>query len=171
MAIHVYDERTQQALEEVREYYGSVPQTYYATADARVLGQLWELGKVTFRTGAAEHEDKRICAAVIAHTLGIQELLVAHLMILKRYMGWKRDEFTALLEEKYPSRMSERQMLYAQLAKSLAENPLRVNRDVLTRLKNEHAQSKEAIAEIIALHGFVRYMSTFVSVYDVENTR
>lgn len=161
-----YDEKTKQVLEEVREYYGSVPQTYIATADAGVLPRLWALAGVTFKTGAAEHEDKRICAAVIAHTLGIQELLAAHLMILKRHMGWNREQFEALLQERYPSRMNERQMLLAQLAKTLAVNPVKVDRNILSQLE-EQGVSKEAIAEIIALHGFVRYMATFVSVYDM----
>ncbi|WP_174727956.1 hypothetical protein [Mesobacillus harenae] len=161
-----YDEKTNQVLEEIREYYGSIPKTYYATADAGVLPRLWALAGVTFKTGAAEHEDKRICASVLAHTLGIQELLAAHLMILKRHMGWNREQFEALLQEKYPDRMNERQILFAKLAKTLAANPMDVDRDILTQLK-EQGTSKEAIAEVVALHGFVRYMATFVSVYDI----
>lgn len=162
-----YDEKTKKVLEEVREYYGSIPQTYYATADAGVLSRLWSLAGVTFKTGAAEHEDKRICAAVIAHTLGIQELLAAHLMILKRQMGWNREQFEELLQENYPTRMNERQILLAKLAKTLAANPANVDRDILRQLR-EQGVAKEAIAEIIALHGFVRYMATFVSVYDMD---
>lgn len=161
-----YDEQTHQVLEEVRNYYGSIPKTYYAAADAGVLPMLWALAGNTFKSGAAEHEDKRICAAVIAHTLGIQELLAAHLMILKRYMGWNREEFTNLLNEKYPSRMNENQVLLARLAKTLAINPVHVDREILHTLR-EKGNSNQAIAEIIALHGFVRYMATFVSVYDM----
>ncbi|SEM18972.1 hypothetical protein SAMN05192533_101352 [Mesobacillus persicus] len=161
-----YDEKTEKVLQEVKEYYGSIPQTYYATADAGVLPRLWALAGVTFRTGAAEHEDKRICAAVIAHTLGIQGLLEAHLMILKHQMGWNREQFEQLLQETYPARMNDRQILVAKLAKSLAANPVHVDREVLQGLKNQ-GLSKEGIAELIALHGFVRYMATFVSVYDM----
>jgi hypothetical protein len=160
-----YDDRTKKVLHEVQEYYGSIPNTYYATADAGVLPRLWALAGVTFKTGKAEHEDKRICAAVIAHTLGLQELLVAHLMILKKDMGWNRQQFEDLLLEKYPSRMNDRQVLVAKLAKSLAVNPINVDRDVLKNLE-QHGLTKEGIAELIALHGFVRYMATFVSVYD-----
>ena len=29
-----YDEKTEKVLQEVKEYYGSIPKTYYATADA-----------------------------------------------------------------------------------------------------------------------------------------
>ncbi len=161
-----YDDRTKKVLHEVQEYYGSIPNTYYAAADAGVLPRLWALAGVTFKTGNAEHEDKRICAAVIAHTLGLQELLVAHLMILKKDMGWNRQQFEELLQENYPARMNERQILVAKLAKSLAVNPINVDRDVLKNLE-QHGLTKEGIAELIALHGFVRYMATFVSVYDM----
>ncbi|WP_078428006.1 hypothetical protein [Alkalihalobacterium alkalinitrilicum] len=160
-----YDEKTKRVLKEVSEYYGTIPKTYYAVADAGVLTKLWSLAGDTFKSGAADHEDKRICASVVAHTLGIQELLVAHLMILKRY-GWNRAQFNDLLEGQYPPRMSEKQILLAKLAKSLAINPANVDRETL-RLLQESGTSKEAIAEIIALHGFVRYMATFVSVYEV----
>ncbi|MGM0900940.1 MAG: hypothetical protein ACQEXB_07535 [Bacillota bacterium] len=164
-----YDDRTKKVIHEVQEYYGSIPNTYYAAADAGVLPRLWALAGVTFKTGKAEHEDKRICAAVIAHTLGLQELLVAHLMILKKEMGWNRQQFEDLLQENYPQRMNERQILVAKLAKSLAVNPINVDRNVLKNLEEHHGVTKEGIAELIALHGFVRYMATFVSVYDMAH--
>jgi uncharacterized protein YciW len=87
-------------------------------------------------------------------------------MILKRYMDWNKEDFDGLLKEEYPSRMSDNQILYAKLAKTLALNPANVDREILQTLQ-VRGISKEAIAEIIALHGFVRYMATFVSVYDM----
>ncbi|MEB1806062.1 MAG: hypothetical protein LPK26_01965 [Bacillaceae bacterium] len=160
-----YDDKTKRMLKEVKEYYGTIPMTYYAVADAGLLPRLWALAGETFKSGAATHEDKRICASVVAHTLGIQELLVAHLMILKRY-GWNHQQFDELLQENYPARMSDKQILLAKLAKTLAVNPANVDRETLRSLQ-EQGTTKEEIAEIIALHGFVRYMATFVSVYEM----
>lgn len=161
-----YDERTKSVLKEIEAYYGRIPTTYIAAADAGVLPRLWALGGVTFRTGATEHEDKRICATMVAQTIGLPGLVEAHLMILDRQMGWSREEMSDLLTENYPARMNRRQILLAKLAKTLAVNPTQVDREIIRQLKEEENVSKEALAEIIALHGFVRYMATFVSIYN-----
>ncbi|WP_077211992.1 hypothetical protein [Bacillus dakarensis] len=158
----MYDEKTQKTLDMIKEYYGGVPDTYYAMADAGVVSRVWYLSAPTFFTGQASDEDKRICAAVVGHTIGSDRLVEAHYMILKR-MGWSRDDLKELLNEQYPARMNDQQILYAKLAKSLAINPLQVDRDIINDI--EDIASKNQLAEIVSLVAFVRYTSTFIGVY------
>lgn len=158
----MYDERTQKTLEQIKEYYGGVPDTYIAMADARVVSRVWSLSAPTFFSGAATDEDKRICAAVVGHTVGSERLVEAHYMILKR-MGWTRQELEGLLEGNYPERMNEAQIAYAKLAKSMTINPIQVDQAIVQSVK-EVASTKE-IAEIVSLIAFVRYTSTFIGFY------
>lgn len=155
--------RTNETLEEIKKYYGSIPKTYYGTADASILPELWDLANQTFITRHADAEDKRICAAIIGHEHHLPGLVEAHYMILKK-MGWSRSELTQLLEGQYPERMNERQVLFANLAKALAVNPACASTEIIHKTKE--AQPKERVAEIISLISFVRYMSTFVSFYE-----
>jgi hypothetical protein len=158
----MYDERSQKTLNRIKDYYGGVPNTYHAMAEAGVVSHVWSLSAPTFFTGAASDEEKRICASVVGYTIGSERLVEAHYMILKR-MGWTREELNDLFNENYPERMDQRQVLYAQLAKSLSINPLKVDRDIVNKLEN--TCSEKEIAEMVSLVAFVRYTSTFIGVY------
>ncbi len=158
----MYDERTEKTLEQIKEYYGGLPNTYIAMADAGVVSRVWSLSAPTFFTRHAADEDKRICAAVVGRTIGSERLVEAHYMILKR-MGWSRKELEALLTENYPERMTDKQVLFAKLAKTMAVNPIEADEDLIEQVKQ--AASKEETAEIVALIAFVRYTSTFIGFY------
>lgn len=163
-----YSEQVQHLLEnEVKQYYGQIPKTYLAAADADELPELLQLGLKTFRTNAAENEDKRICCALIATEIGLPGLAQAHLMILQREMGWSAEDLKTLASGHFPARLNERQILFARLAKSLAVNPAKVDSDILKEVE-QSGQSKETIAEIVLACSFVRYMATIVSVYEVR---
>lgn len=157
-----YDERTEKTLEHIKKYYGGIPTTYTAMADAGVVSRVWSLSAPTFFTRNATDEDKRICAAVVGHTIGSERLVEAHYMIMKR-MGWSREELEGLLSENYPKRMTEKQSLFAKLAKTMAINPIEADETIIESVKK--VASKEEIAEIIALIAFVRYTSTFIGFY------
>lgn len=158
----MYDERTQKTLSQIKHYYGGVPDTYVGMADAGVVSRVWSLSAPTFFTRNATDEDKRICAAVVGHTLGSKRLVEAHYMILKR-MNWSREELDALLNENYPDRMSEKQVLFAKLAKAMTINPIETDQTAIQAVNT--VATKEEIAEIIALIAFVRYTSTFIGFY------
>lgn len=158
----MYDERTQKTLDRIKEYYGGVPDTYTAMADAGVVSRVWSLSAPTFFTNAATDEEKRICAAVVGKAIGSERLIEAHYMILKR-MGWSREELEELINENYPERMNEKQILYAKLAKSLATNPMQVDQKIVKEVKS--VASKNEVAEIVSLIAFVRYTSTFIGFY------
>lgn len=159
----MYDERTQKTLDRIKEYYGAVPDTYMAMADAGVVSRVWSLSAPTFFTNEATDEDKRICAAVVGQTVGSERLVEAHYMIMRR-MGWSREELDGLLNENYPERMSDKQIAYAKLAKSLTINPLEFDPEIKKEITA--TATKKEVAEIVALIAFVRYTSTFIGFYD-----
>lgn len=158
----MYDERTEKTLERIKEYYGGIPDTYIAMADAGVVSRVWSLSAPTFFTRHATDEDKRICAAVVGHTVGSERLVEAHYMIMKR-MGWSREELEDLLSGKYPKRMTEKQVSFAKLAKTMTINPIQADETIIEEVKE--IASKEEVAEIVSLIAFVRYTSTFIGFY------